>query len=178
MDRRYEWVIGIDPDVDKNGVALLNVRTRDMDLSSMRFFELLDWLRAVGTRCPSFADGKGVVVIEAGWLNRSNWHVAGREGSRTAQAKGNAAGRNHEVGRKIVEMCRYVGIPYVEQRPLTKCWSGPDRKITHDELAYFTGVKGRTNQEERDAALLAWVYSGLPVTVRKTGDSVRKTNEK
>ena len=43
---------------------------------------------------------------------------------------------------------------------------GKDRKITAEELKAFTGVTGRTNQEGRDAALLAWEYAGLPIKMR------------
>ncbi|MDR1339587.1 MAG: hypothetical protein LBK58_06010 [Prevotellaceae bacterium] len=39
-------------------------------------------------------------------------------------------------------------------------------QITHKELAAFTGITGRNNQEERDAALIAWVWAGLEVKVK------------
>jgi hypothetical protein len=50
-----------------------------------------------------------------------------------------------------------------EVKPLKKCWKGRDGKITHEELARFTGLMGHTNQDGRDAALLAWVRAGLPI---------------
>lgn len=49
---------------------------------------------------------------------------------------------------------------------LRKGWKGKDGKITHDELASFTGLMGRTNQDVRDAALLAWAFAGLPIRVK------------
>jgi hypothetical protein len=43
-------------------------------------------------------------------------------------------------------------------------WRGKDRKITQEELAAIVGQElPRTNQEGRDAALLAWVMAGLPL---------------
>ena len=111
------------------------------------------------------------VVIEAGWLNQSNWHLTARDTRAAAAAKGNHAGRNHEVDRKIAEMCDHWQIPYELVKPLAlrvrgfHLWKGKDGKITHDELAAFTGIMGRTNQEGRDAALLAWTWAGFP-TVR------------
>jgi hypothetical protein len=66
----------------------------------------------------------------------------------------------------IVEMCKHYGIEAVEQRPLQKHWRGKDGKITHEELASFTGIMGKTNQEGRDAALLAWVCAGLPIRLK------------
>ena len=75
-------------------------------------------------------------------------------------------GANHETGRKIIEMCKHYGLETLAHAPLVKCWKGKDRKITHEELASFTGLTGRTNQDGRDAALLAWVFSGLPIRVK------------
>jgi hypothetical protein len=46
-------------------------------------------------------------------------------------------------------------------------WHGRDGKITQEEIAAFTGIDGRHNQEERDAALLAWIYAGLPIKAKK-----------
>jgi hypothetical protein len=102
-----------------------------------------------------------VVVVEAGWLNTiSNYHTAaGRRGQRIAKN----VGANHQVGKIIVQMCKSYGIEVVEQRPLKKMWHGKDGKITREELAAFTGLKEQNNQEERDAALIAWIYAGLPI---------------
>lgn len=104
-----------------------------------------------------------VVVVEAGYMNKGNWHLNPKDTKAAAAAKGNHAGRNHETARKIVEMCKHWQMEVKEVKPLEKCWKGKDRKITHEELARFTGVMGRTNQEGRDAALLAWVYAGFSI---------------
>lgn len=75
----------------------------------------------------------------------------------------------HETGRKIVEMLEHSGIEVVEQHPLRKIWQGKDGKITHEEMTMVCGWdKKRSNQEERDAMLLAWNASGLPILVRRT----------
>jgi hypothetical protein len=80
---------------------------------------------------------------------------------RTSAAKGMSAGRNHEVGRKIAEMCEYWHIPYRLQQPLRKCWRGKDRKITDAELRLLLQRykiqldSKRSNQDGRDACLLA-----------------------
>lgn len=101
----------------------------------------------------------------AGWKNKAHWHVGKGGSAARSAAIGNHTGRNHEVGRKIVEMCRHYGIEVVEQPPLRKIWKGKDGKITHEELQIFTGITGKTNQEARDAALLAWEYAGLPIKI-------------
>lgn len=162
MKEKYDIYIGIDPDVDKSGVAHLDADTGLLKTSALTFPQLLDYLGYVKARkiC-SF-----LVVIEAGWLNKAHWHLTPYDSKASAAAKGNAAGRNHEVGRKIAECCEAWDIPYKLVKPLRKCWRGKDGKITHEELAYFTHIKGRTNQEGRDAALLAWNEAGLPVRVK------------
>jgi len=107
-----------------------------------------------------------LVVVEAGWLIQSNWHLLHKDSKAVAAAKGNSIGRNHETGRKIVEMCKHYGIEVLEHFPLKKQWKGKDGKITHKELASFTGLTGTTNQDARDAALLAWVFAGLPIRLK------------
>ena len=164
--KKYDVVIGIDPDVDKSGVAYLMVEARVIELVNLTFADLLDYLRE--TRDVLTKEGRFfVVVVEASWLNKAHWHV-GKGGSAARSALiGNHTGRNHEVGRKIVEMCRHYGIEVVEQPPLRKIWKGRDGKITHEELQHFTGITDKTNQETRDAALLAWEYAGLSIRIKK-----------
>jgi hypothetical protein len=68
----------------------------------------------------------------------------------------------------VVECLQYYGIEVMEKQPLRKIWQGKDRKITHAEITAITGWdKKRSNQEERDAMLLAWNESGLPIIIRK-----------
>lgn len=155
-------VVGIDPDVDASGVAWLEVASRSVRLECLPFARLVDYLRglAVGV------DGaRGVlIVVEASWLIRGNWHLSRGERAQRSASKGYDVGRNHETGRKIVEVARYMGLEVLERPPLSKCWAGRDRKITHRELSQIVGgLPARTNQEERDALLLAWVTAGLPL---------------
>ena len=162
----YDNIIAIDPDVAKSGVAHLQTSTRKLEVTNLDFGTLLDYLQHAKSDHIK-ADDKLVVVVEAGWLIRSNWHLRRGDNARIASAKGNSAGRNHETGRKIVEMCKHYGLEVVEHLPLRKCWRGKDSKITQDELEALTGFRGRTNQDARDAALLAWYYSGLPQNKNK-----------
>ena len=162
--KKYDVVIGIDPDVDKSGVAYVEPESRILEAMSLTFADLLDYLQELRDilteRGQTF-----VVVIEAGWLNKAHWHVGKGGSAARSAAIGNHTGRNHEVGRKIVEMCRHYGIEVVEQPPLRKMWKGRDGKITHEELQHLAIIMGKTNQETRDAALLAWEYAGLPIKI-------------
>ena len=164
--KKYDVVIGIDPDVDKSGVAFLETDLWMLETTCLTFADLLDYLRT--ERDKAKENGKFlVVVVEAGWLNKAHWHI-GKGGSAVrAAAIGNHTGRNHEVGRKIVEMCRHYGIEVVEQPPLRKMWKGRDGKITNEELQHLAIITDKTNQEARDAALIAWEYAGLPIRIKK-----------
>lgn len=163
MKCRYDNIIAIDPDKDKSGVAFLKPTTRQLEVSNLTFPCLMDYLQF----CKKTSLEKQetvIVVVEAGWmLRKSNFHEA--QGHR-AEKIAKDVGANHETGRKIIEMCKHYGLEVLAHAPLVKCWKGKDRKITHEELASFTGLTGRTNQDGRDAALLAWVFSGLPIRVK------------
>lgn len=141
----FVMLIGIDPDVDKSGVAVK--AGRNYILQTLSFFQLYDFLNA------NKADIK-TVRVEASWLIKHNWHKKNNGSSAINANIGNSTGRNHETGRKIIEMCKHLGIAYEEVRPLKKIWKGPDGKITHQELSKIINVPNRTNQEQRDAVLL------------------------
>ena len=161
--KEYDNVIGIDPDREKSGVAFLRPKTRLLELSNLSFPTLLEYLQFCRDRALKSGE-KLIVVVEAGWfVQKSNFHPS--QGHR-AEKIARDVGANHETGRKIVEMCKHYGIEVFEHAPLHKCWAGKDRKITHEELAEFTGIQGRTNQESRDSALLAWSFAGLPIRVK------------
>lgn len=160
---KYDNIIAIDPDKDKSGVAFLKPTTRQLEVTNLAFPLLLDYLKHAQSIQTETRE-TFVVVVEAGWMVRkSNFHDA--QGHR-AEKIAKDVGANHETGRKIIEMCKHYGIEVVQHAPLVKCWKGKDRKITHEELASFTGLMGRTNQDARDAALLAWVFAGLPIRLK------------
>jgi hypothetical protein len=166
MIRNLDRVIAIDPDVDESGVADIDISTRKIKVGNMSFASLLQYLRSVKDECESYKNVE--VVVEAGYLVSSNWHLGGCRSLAQAAKIGNSTGRNHETARKIVEVARNLyGMEVVEHRPLKKCWKGMDGKITQEELEYFTGSLGtRTNQDARDAILLGWSYAGFPIRVK------------
>lgn len=161
---RHDIIIAIDPDVDQSGVARLDVTQRKSWADTLPFPMLVEYVRTVHRQNA----GKVTVVVEASWHKTHNWHLSRYDKIGTAARKGYDEGRNHEAGRKLVEMLQYYGIEVEEQPPLRKIWQGPDRKITHTEITAITKWdKKRSNQEERDAMLLAWNRSGLPIIIRK-----------
>lgn len=167
IEPSFHYTIGIDPDVEKNGVAIVEKETRHLECAALTFAQTLDYLQWVVSRA-SEVGASVKVYVEAGWLNRTNWHLSKWDNRGQVVAKGVSQGRNEQVSRLLGEMCEAYGLQWQFIKPLRKIWSGPNRKITHDELCAVTGlVYGRTNQEMRDAALIAWVAAGLPVRISR-----------
>ena len=134
-------LIGIDPDTEKSGVAIIS---DELKLYNMSFFELYDILTTFKPETEKIK-----VYIECGFLNRGNRHkVSG--GSLELNSKiGERIGANHEVAKKICEMCEHLKIEFIQVRP-TKT------KTKSDYFKKITGYNKRTNQEQRDACLLIW----------------------
>ena len=161
--------IGIDPDAEKSGVGVVKRATREVDVKQLAFASLVAFIRLQYHRAE--VQGKTImVIVEGGWLIHGNWHIPFRCSTAKAAAIGRSVGMNHQTGLLLVEILKAEGIPVQVQRPLRKMWQGADGKITSAELAEITGKDKlpRCNQEGRDALLLAWVASGLPVRVRPT----------
>jgi hypothetical protein len=161
--------IGIDPDAEKSGVGVVKRATREVDVKQLAFASLVAFIRLQYHRAE--VQGKTImVIVEGGWLIHGNWHIPFRCSTAKAAAIGRSVGMNHQTGLLLVEILKAEGIPVQVQRPLRKMWQGADGKITSEELAAITGKEKlpRCNQEGRDALLMAWVASGLPVRVRPT----------
>lgn len=156
-------IIGIDPDIDKSGVCVLDPKERHVQATVASFPDLVSYFEKQSKQ----SDIDTTVVVEAAWMhNKTNWHMTPKDSKRVAAAKGYSVGQNHQTGKLICEMARAYGLKVVEHIPLVKCWKGKDRKITDAEIKTFIPIQGRTNQESRDAALLAWVFAGLPIRVK------------
>jgi len=134
--------IGIDPDTEKSGFAVIDRRTRKItQLTTLSFFDLLEAIDNVFEH-----KGLNMVVIEAAWLyNKSNWHPSLSVG--IASKIGKSIGANHQVGKLIAEYCKRKGYFVRLVKP-------EKSKIKSEEFIQASGFNRRTNQEERDAAML------------------------
>jgi len=150
-------IIGIDPDVDNNGVCIL--KDRKLDYTGNKTFpELVAMFRDLSVE-------ETTVIVEAGYLiKKSNWH--GAVNNRAAQRIAKNTGRNHQVAKMLVETARSFGLDVIEQRPYKKIWKGKEGKITHEEISSFIqGFPKSSNQDQRDAVLLCWYYANLPIRI-------------
>lgn len=159
-----DTIIAIDPDVDKNGLAILSMKTKRVSVFALPFAECF---RRV-TEIVEASDGKKVIVlIEGGWLNQSNWHFSYADNRTKCAAIGRKVGMNHQCGIDMLAMLKHFGVDAYEVKPLEKHWQGRERKISQDEITQFIpDLPKRMNQEERDAALIAWVYAGFQIKLK------------
>ena len=141
-------LIGIDPDVNKSGVCILrncNITKRlTMQLYDVDFTILIKMLTTINSEY----EQELIVFIECGFLNKSNWHLRPGDKAKYGSKIGTKIGANHQVSKLLIEHCRYNEIQYREIRP-------GKSKLTHKEFSTVTGFEyARTNQEQRDAAML------------------------
>lgn len=166
---KYKTIIAIDPDATQSGVAEVKTETGEIAVYKLGMAELLRYLKIKATDY-NIIDRETKVIIEAGWLNESNWHILSRYmTARKAAAIGRSVGMNHQTGMIIEQICKdYFGLPTELQRPLKKCWKGKDGKITQQEMQQLTEHPKlpRMNQDQRDALLIAWVHTGLPMRMK------------
>lgn len=142
FDFIHRTIIGIDPDTEKSGVAIIRpcAELREIELSRKPLWEVFEILNLIANP---------IVALEAGWLNAKGLaFVPGR-------ARAIAVGRNHEIGRQIAAYCGEYDIQVILVRPKTAKWS-------HQEFVGITkSTLSRSNQDERDAAR-ALIESWLP----------------
>ena len=178
---KYDRIIAIDPDARESGVAELEIKTKEIRVYKMTFTRLMMFLNLQTIDLIAEEKQRIKLVIEAGWLNESNWHILNKYmTARKAAAIGRSVGMNHQTGMLIGEMSKdYFKLPTELQKPLKKCWKGKDGKITQEEMTEVTGWEKlpRMNQDQRDAVLLAWVCAGYPVRVKpqKPQTTLQKT---
>jgi len=165
-------ILAIDPDIERSGFALLD--TQGHTFTMVQAFTISEAVKTLDALAAG--DDKPLVVIEDSDTS-TNWHVQKllasgyplRRKLNTAAAIGRSAGLCHAIIRVLREYAESVGLEVRMQKPLRKCWAGKDRKITHAEcIAFMNGVPKRTNAEERDAMLIAWVVGNLPIRIRPT----------
>jgi len=163
--RREGYIIGIDPDVEKSGYAFLDCEA--MAFSSVEAIAFPRMVEIFAEAAAFKAEGHDVVVVIEDSDLSTNWHVNPRDNKATAAAKGRSIGMCHATARHLKECAEAYGLEVVQMKPLRKCWKGRDGKITHEEAAHFMrGLPKQTNQEGRDAALLAWAYADFPIRVK------------
>lgn len=134
-------VVGIDPDMDKNGVALVSNGRID-ELYGMNFFQLQAFIDA---------NPDAVYVVEDVEANLPvfNRQLTVRKNLKVAQDVGRVKG----VARLIADYLAEKDCRFIKVKPLTGRFKVAKKKA--DVFNRMTGWSGSSNADKRDAALLA-----------------------
>ena len=155
-------IIGIDPDLDASGVAI--VRNGQIEsLQTMNFFDLLDFIHITNS-----SSSKVVFAVENVELNKSLYAKHNSKNQRVRERIGQNVGQVKAVARLIEQYLIRIDAAYTMVAPL----KGRFKKAKEDK-EYFnrlTGWTGNSNADKRDAALIG-LY-GI-----KTGQYVPRPSE-
>ena len=168
-------LVGIDPDTKASGWAVIDLSDRTVHLETLSFMDILalltEWRREVDDHYLDESYSYRFVVEDI-WTVAHNWHVSPRDNRLTISKKGYHIGRCSMVGQLIYEAIGAHFFPRIAQPPLRKVWRGIDGKISHPELLELCekhdlilppSKQKQTNQEERDALLLALHHIATPI---------------
>lgn len=145
MNKGIEIYIGIDPDVDRSGVGIWSPSMKSLKVEALKFFELFRTLESY-----QMVEINMFVRIEAGWLNKkSNFHGSAYQSKAAGERIAKNVGENHAVGKKIGEMCEYLGIDYEFVIPQGKVTPEYFTKLTHIQVK-------KKDQDMIDAAMLVY----------------------
>jgi len=150
MSKKY--ICGIDPDLDKNGVAVWNRETKYFDvLTAMDIGKLFDTLRI-------YRPDEILIRVDSGWLTAvSNYHLD--QGQRRREKIANNVGQNAGVGKTIVALLCYKGYEVEQVKPVkSKTTFDTFHKITNNTYQDNFKKLMTFKQEIIDAGMLCYGY--------------------
>ena len=157
-------IVGIDPDVDKNGVAIVDGNTGKLiDLLNLCEMNYLEFLSVYHKQINK-------VVFSAGWLNKKiNFHRVKEQTRSVSERQAKDVGLNHQVGITLMRLTYAMyGLPIQQLKP-------DSAKVkTRAKFEIYTGWKGLSNQETRDAGML---ISGMYAKENLKGRDMRLEQE-
>lgn len=153
------FVLGVDPDVERPGVALYDATAHRLAFcGTIPLRGLVDWLRrgadpaALPAAILPAEDFVPMVVLACVEDTRSRplyaRHRAAASSAAARDRMARSVGRLDEVTRLLLDEMAEAGIP------ARSC--DPVRKVDADAFARITGYTGRTCQEARDAGALCF----------------------
>ncbi len=150
LQTKPKWVIGIDPDCDRNGIAVYNTMIKELeDVKALSFIDLMQYIESF---MENIGEDSYLIRLEAGWLcKKSNWH--GQTGV-VAQRISKNVGANHEVGRQIEKYLISKSFNYELIKPIGYSKLFIDAKV----FKSVTKWEGITNGDSRSACAMVWGY--------------------
>lgn len=141
--------IGIDPDLQKSGVAIME-NGEYKEIVSLAFPELLELI------FESKNDTGVLFVVEDVNRHKPTFFKKSVKGQASLNKVSQNIGMVKGVGKKIIEMLEYNKVPFELCAPL----KGTLKKCKEDVKLFnrLTGWQGRTNADNRDAAMMIFKY--------------------
>ena len=143
--------IGIDPDSEKNGVALYRGSTL-VELYNLSFIELQEFL---------LLNKGALVVIEDVMKNTATFSKKGAVTQGSIRKVAYSVGRCAQVGYHLVQFCEHHDIKYV-LKPISSMW-----KKQKSVFERITGYTGRSNEDTRSAAYFGFLEAQKHGSTRK-----------
>lgn len=134
--------IGIDPDVEKSGVAIWSKGVTS--LHNFDYMQLFESLQNFQKHKEKYSI---LVVIEKGETNKAIFNANKAVNKRVAAKIGVSVGRNFEATNVIEQFCKYLELDYIFFVP-NKATPKFNNKFVQDNFDLNTK---RTNEEQRDA---------------------------
>ncbi|MEG0558057.1 MAG: hypothetical protein RR574_16570 [Comamonas sp.] len=97
-----------------------------------------------------------VVIFEDSRLAKRTWTGEGSTAKRTAMARN--VGEIDAWCKLIEATCKKLGIPAYGMAPSAKAGGAHGAKLDAAAFNRFSGWVGRSNQHQRDAAMIAWQF--------------------
>jgi hypothetical protein len=155
---KYDNIIAIVPNIYQFGVAFLKTSTRQLEVTSLKFPLLLDYLFHVKQINENLKESL-IVIVKMEGLNKENISK-GNDLNKEIKKVFNAE-QIYEAGMKIIEICNDYDIKVIKHQNVSNGTKEKNGRISQEKLHELTGLMGKTNQKAREAALLAWTYAGF-----------------
>jgi len=157
-------VIGIDPDLKKSGVAVV-INGEVITLDCLKLLNLIEFIYEHKHRAHFVIENVNhdkATYIRSGTNNRVMQNISQKVGMVKA------------IGIVIEEILADIGAEYTSMKPLR----GSVKKAKNDAKLFnkITGWEGKSNQDKRDAALLAMSYSSDLLSLKGLKAIVKQNN--
>ena len=140
------FIVGVDPDTDKHGVALY-ADGQLVEMSNLNLMQLRDYLETLKLRGSVAVSIEDIVSVSAIYNGRFKQGDTQAVKSMKAQNVGMCKHSQVEVER----MCEYLEIKVIKQRP-SSVWKDAKNK----QFKLVTGWSKRSNDDQRSAAYMGF----------------------
>lgn len=158
-----EEIIAIDPDIEKNGICVIS--NNRVELFSFNFSTLaFVFFKNLRGQLDSNPGLKIKLFVEAGFLNKIYFNPYNKNQLAIGKINRNI-GENHAASKLIIESAKYYNLDPIPCFPVKSTnYRDRGKKITHPQFVRMIERNNLicnvevTNQEIRDAALIAVTY--------------------